>query len=204
MQMCYANLKELDRCVNLCVLLSYHTHNMDVVVGTNRRRAKGQSPAMKRKEVRKNKRRGSHRSTTRRFAQPRTLEEFFAMPERDQDFWGNVGQVVTEVRAGASLRQASHKFDLDPRRVSQAGRPALRKLRNGRWVARSNDHLLRVLVIPTRKGLREIGVSDFRQASLLGQYWTAVERYRDTGDASALREFRGKYIIDANGKRFRL
>jgi hypothetical protein len=64
--------------------------------------------------------------------------------------------------------------------------------------------LLRALVIPTRKGLREIGIRDFHQASLLGKYWTAVERYRDTGDASALREFRGKYILDANGKRFRL
>jgi hypothetical protein len=141
---------------------------------------------------------------SRKFVPPRTLEEFFAMPERNQEFWGNVGQVVTEVRGGASLRRASHKFDLDQRRVSQAARPALRKLTNGRWVARSNDRLLRVLVIPTPKGLREIGVGDFRQASLLGKYWTAVERYRDTGDASALREFRGKYIIDANGKRFRL
>jgi len=140
----------------------------------------------------------------RQFVPPRTLEEFFAMPERDQEFWGNVGHVVTEVRAGASLRQASHKFNLDQRRVPQAARPALRKLRNGRWTARSHDRLLRVLLIPTRKGLREIGVRDSRQASLLGQYWTAVERYRDTGDASALREFRGKYIIDATGKRVRL
>jgi len=109
-------------------------------------------------------RRQGGRKAKRRFVPPRTLEEFFAMPERDQEFWGNVGQVVTEVRAGASLRQASHKFDLDPRRVRQAARPSLRKLRNGRWVARSNDRLLRVLVIPTRKGLREIGVGDFRQA----------------------------------------
>ena len=80
----------------------------------------------------------------------------------------------------------------------------MRKLRNGRWVARPNDHLLRVLVIPTRNGLHEIGVTDFRQASLLGRYWAAVDRYRDTGDASALREFRGKHIIDAKRKEFRL
>ena len=136
----------------------------------------------------------------RKFIPPRTLEEFFAMPERDQEFWGNVGQVVTEVRAGASLRQASHKFDLDQRRIPQAARSALRKLRNGRWAAKPHDRLLRVLVIPTWKGLSEIGVRDSRHASLLGRYWTAVDRYRDTGDASALREFRGKHIIDANGK----
>ena len=126
------------------------------------------------------------------------------MSEQHQDLWRNIDQAVTEVRSGASLRQASRKFDLDPHKVSQLARPALRKLRNGRWAARTHDRLLRVLVIPTRKGLREIGVRDSRQASLLGKYWTAVEQYRDAGDASALREFRGKYIIDADGKRFRL
>ena len=108
------------------------------------------------------------------------------------------------MRAGASRRQASFKFNLDPRKVEQLARPALRKLRNGRWTAKPKDRLLRVVVIPTRKGLREIGVRDSRQASLIGRYWTAVDRYRDTGDASALREFRGKYIVDVTGKQFRL
>jgi hypothetical protein len=152
---------------------------------------------MKHKKVRQ-------RSIKRRFVPPRTVEEFFALSEQDQDLWRDIGPIVSEMRDGASRRKASQKFGRDPRMVQPLARPALRKLRNGRWVARPNDRLLRVLVIPTRKGLREIGVRDFRQASLLGRYWTAVEAYRDTGDASALREFRGKHIIDANGKRFRL
>ncbi|MGA8621596.1 MAG: hypothetical protein WB660_24120 [Candidatus Sulfotelmatobacter sp.] len=152
---------------------------------------------MKRKEVKQ-------RTAKRKFVPPRTLEEFFALPERDREIWKNVGQAVTEMRAGVSRRQAAQKFNLDPRMVQQRAPSALRKLRNGRWVARPNDRLLRVLLIPTRKGLHEIGVRDFRQASLLGKYWTAVEHYRDPGDASALREFRARYIVDANGKRFRL
>lgn len=158
------------------------------------------------------KRRGKHLrrkatkrlSTRTRFVEPRTLEDFFAMSERDRDIWNNIGQVVTEMRAGASRRQAAQKFGLDPRVVQQRASSALRKLRNGRWSAKPHDSLLRVLVRATRKGLREIGVRDSRQASLLGRYWTAVERYRDTGDTSALREYRGKYIIDTNGKRHRL
>jgi hypothetical protein len=44
----------------------------------------------------------------------------------------------------------------------------------------------------------------FRSLPVSGKYWTAVERYRDTGDVSALREFRGKYIVDASGKQVRL
>jgi hypothetical protein len=149
---------------------------------------------MKRKEVRQ-------QPTKRKFVPPQTVEEFFSMSERDRDIWRNVGQVITEMREGASRRRAAQKFGLDPRTVQQLARPALRKLRNGRWVAKTHDRLLRVLLIPTRKGLREIGVRDSRQASLLGRYWAAVEHYRDTGDASALREFRGKHIVDASGKR---
>lgn len=148
--------------------------------------------------------RSSVRSAQSRVTPPRTLEEFFAMPPRDREIWNNIGQAVTEMRAGASRRQAAQKFNLDPRMVRQRAPSALRKLSNGRWVAKPNDRLLRVLVIASRKGLHEIGVRDSRQASLLGKYWTAVERYRDTGDASALREFRGKHIIDATGKRVRL
>jgi hypothetical protein len=162
---------------------------------------------MKRQNKRIRRKAGTKRPSTRvksKSVPPRTAEEFFAMPENDQEIWKNVCQAVSEVRTGASLRQASRKFNLDPRMVQRRAPAAIRKLKNGRWVAKPNDHLLRVLVIPTRKGLSEIGTRDSSQASLLGQYWTAVERYRDTGDASALREFRGKYIIDANRKQHRL
>lgn len=167
----------------------------------NRDKRKQQTKPKQRKASRQ---RRSARSDRNRFVRLQTVEEFFAMPERDQELWKNITQAITEVRADASLPQASRQFDLDPRTVRRFAGPGLRKLRNGRWVARNNDHLLRVLVIPTLQGLSEIGLRDFRQASLLGKYWTAVERYRDTGDASALREFRGKYIIDSTGKRIRL
>jgi hypothetical protein len=162
---------------------------------------------MKRQNKRARRKAGTKRPSTRvksKFVPPRTAEEFFAMPEKDQEIWKNVCQAVTEVRTGASLRQASRKFNLNPRIVQRRAPSAMRKLRNGRWAAKPNDHLLRVLVIATRKGLHEIAVTDFSQASLLGRYWAAVDRYRDTGDASALREFRGKYIIDTNGKQHRL
>jgi hypothetical protein len=143
------------------------------------------------------------RSKTK-FRPPRTVEEFFAMSEPDQNLWSDIGQIVSDIREGASRRKASQKFGRDPRMVQHLARPALRKLRNGRWVARPNDRLLRVLEIPTRRGLMEIGVPDFRQASLLGRYWTAVEHYRDADDASELKQFRGKYIVDAKGRRVRL
>jgi hypothetical protein len=144
-----------------------------------------------------NEPRRKSRSSRNKFVPPRTVEEFFAMSARDQERWKNVDQTVTEVRAGASLRQASRKFGLDPRTVRRLVPSAFRKLENGRYAAKASDRLLRVLVIPTPKGL---SVSHSHQATLLGKYWTAVDRYRDTGDASALREFRGKTITDTDGK----
>jgi hypothetical protein len=108
------------------------------------------------------------------------------------------------MRSLAKVKVGTRQFNRDPRRVQRLARPALRKLRNGRWAAKSHDQLLRVLTIPGKKGLMEVAVRDSRHATVIGDYWNAVDRYRDTGDASALREFRDQYIIDANGKRIRL
>ena len=73
-----------------------------------------------------------------------------------------------------------------------------------RYRIRPFDRLLRVLVIPSRKGLREIATRDSREASLIGEYWSAVEKYLMRGDASALRKLRRKSVIDSSGKRVRL
>jgi hypothetical protein len=155
---------------------------------------------MKRRQTHKvNKRRTPRRSNKKRFVEPQSVEEFFAMSEQHQDLWKNGAQVVTEVRAGASLRQASLKFGLDPRKAPQLVRPALRKLRNGRWAAKKYDRLLRILPLPSRKGLIEVATRDSRQATIVGKYWNAVDLYRDTGDASALEQFQGEHVTDAKG-----
>jgi len=63
---------------------------------------------------------------------------------------------------------------------------------------------LRVIVIPSRKGLREIATRDSREASLIGEYWSAVEKFLVRGDASALKKLRRMSVMDASGKRVRL
>jgi hypothetical protein len=148
-----------------------------------------------------NTRRENSRSSKNKFVAPRTLEEFLAMSERHQDLWNAVGQVVTEVRTGSSLSQASRKFGVDLRMVRRLAQSAFRKLKNGRYGVKAFDRLLRVLQILSVSGPQEIAVNDSRQASQIGKHWNAVELYAQTGDASALRDFRGKYVIDANGKR---
>jgi len=134
----------------------------------------------------------------RRFRQrgPRTAEEFFAMSEAFRDRWTRVTHVVTKMRTErVSLRQASREFEIDPRTVRRLGGSALRKRPHGPYAARASDKLLRVLVIPEPNALREIATRDSRQATLLAEYWNAVE----TGDTSVLQEFSGKSITDATG-----
>jgi hypothetical protein len=76
---------------------------------------------------------------------------------------------------------------------------ALRRLPNGRYVARPSDRLLRVLVIPAEDGLREVAVRGSWAASLVGDYSNAVQRYLSRGDSTALRTFAGTTVVDADG-----
>jgi hypothetical protein len=138
-------------------------------------------------------------------AVPRTVREYRAMPEQLQDRWIGVTNVVSKMRADqVSLTEASQEFGLDPREVVRLGGSALRKRTNGQYAAKASDRLLRVILVLTHGGKREIAVHDSRQATLAAEHWNAAHRYLDRGDASALRKFRGKSINDANGKRIPL
>jgi hypothetical protein len=136
---------------------------------------------------------------------PRTGKEYFAMPRAFQEFWNLVVQVPGLMRSrGLSLKRSSKEFGLNPRTVLSLARSAFRRQPNGRYAAKATDRLLRVHPVPSKKGLREAVVRDSRESSLIGQYWSAVDRYLSTGDATALQKLSRKYVIDENGRRIRL
>jgi hypothetical protein len=145
------------------------------------------------------------RSAMRRVVVPRTEKQFRALSDDAQELWTRVTHVVSKMRSDrVSLTKASQEFGIERQAVLRMAKSALRKQGNGRYTVKSRDSLLRVLVIPTRDGLREVAVRDSEQASLVGRYWVAVQRYLQTGDESALQEFKGKRIKGANGKPVRL
>ena len=148
------------------------------------------------------KRKAGKTSARRKFAEPKNLEQYLALNERDQDLWTDTGQIVTKVKRGATFAGACRELDRDPRTVQRLAKRALRKLRNGRWAVKGTERLLRVLQKLTPEGRQQIGIRDSRQASMLGDYWHAIDLYRDTGDSSKVLTFRGKYVIDADGERF--
>jgi hypothetical protein len=136
---------------------------------------------------------------------PMSPERFFRQSKRFQDTWNRVVHAVSRMRGdGVSLQQAAREFGVPPKEVVRLGSSALRRNPSGRYVAKAEDDLLRVLSIPGTRGLREIAFDDSREASVVGKYWDAVGLYLQTGDASGLREFRRKSVWDANGRRLAL
>jgi hypothetical protein len=139
------------------------------------------------------------------FRPPRTADELFARPKRFQDLWDRAVQVPAEMRRlGLSLPQASRKLRVTTKTVLRVAGPAFTKKR-GKYQVKPVDRLLRVLVIPGKKGLREIVVRDSCEASVVGRYWSAVEKALGPAqDAAALLKLPRKIVRDENGKRVRL
>lgn len=133
---------------------------------------------------------------------PRTPQEFFTLPPREQDRWIRKTGAITEMRKEKISRtQAAKRYGLNPNSLPKS---ALRKKRNGRYAVRGKDTLLRVINVPTEQGIIEVATRDSRQASELGRYTEAVHKYLQTGDASALAQFTGRSVVDMNGNQISL
>ncbi len=103
-------------------------------------------------------------------------------------------------REGLGLKAAAKTERIEPRAVLRYVGSALeQKGSRGDYRATPYDRIPRELQIPTPEEMKTIVARDSRQASQLAEYWNAVQSYLGTGDASALRKFRGKRITDANG-----
>jgi hypothetical protein len=151
-----------------------------------------------------NKRRIANRKR-RKVTLPRTADDFFAQPEQLQTDWQQTLRVISKMRAdGISLRKAAKREGANPRTVSRLAGRALKRRSNGSYAATKSDSLLRVLQVITPDGMREVATKSSRDASTLGQYWDAVNKYVRTGDDSRLKKFEGKQISSSSGQKIRL
>lgn len=135
----------------------------------------------------------------------RNAEQYFAMPEDKQLQWNRTTHVLQKMRAqGVSLSQAAREMGVPRKKVIELGGSALKKQANGRYAARSFDRLLRVLIIPSPKGLTEVAVRDSRTASKIGEYNAAVQEYVRRGNPKKLQQFKKLKLKDASGNPIRL
>jgi len=153
------------------------------------------------KTLRTAEKKNSSRSAKSRKGVPRTANELYAMPKSAQDDWSRTLEGVALMKSGHSARRAAQIVGLPYRKFLRLARMTLAKRPNGRYRAKRVDRLLRVLGLLTRGGIREIAVRDSLEATKLAKYWDAVHRFVANGDATRLRQFRGKHIIDTNGVR---
>jgi hypothetical protein len=158
------------------------------------------------KRSRSTNRKGTRRSLMNaRRSVPRTEEQFSARPDKFKDMWTRLVNAVSKMRGEkASLERASRESGISSRTVKRWAGSALQKSDSGKWSPKKNDNLLRVLIVPTEKGTREVGVIGSRRASELGEFWAGVQKALQTGDASGLKKLRGKKIRDANGEQILL
>ena len=161
---------------------------------------------MKRRSKRIRKNVNHSRSKQRKNARTiETVEQFFALPERARQIQIAVANGVSLMRSdNLSASAAARSIGISPNLLRRRGRSALKKLKNGRYVAKAYDHLLRVVVVITHGGLLEVGTLDSRHASKAGRHSGAVHKYLETGDASRLAELKDTYITDAAGERIEL
>jgi hypothetical protein len=145
------------------------------------------------------------RAKKTKLAGPRNSEQYFALPAVSQEQWNRVAHVIQKMRReGVSVTQAAKDFAIDRKEVMELAGSSLRKRKNGRYVAKSFDRLLRVLVVPSSDGQKEVAVRDSRTASKIAGYSEAVHRFLQTGDDSKLRTYSRLRIKDAAGNPIKL
>jgi len=167
------------------------------VRGSTQKKHSGKTQA-KKSQTRKA---ASVKALPKRASAPRTAQQYSKLSEASQEKWNRVTHVVSKMRAEKlSLKQASKEFGVDPRTVARLAKSALRKDSKGRLVAKGEDRLLRMLVMPGTNGLIEVAVKDSKQASLIGKYSDAVQKYLRSGDTTTLKKFTRKRIKTTDGK----
>lgn len=133
---------------------------------------------------------------------PRTAKQYSALSPEAQEQWNRVAHVVQKMRTeGISVTRAAKAFGIDRKKVIELGGSALRKQKNGRYTTKPFDRLLRVLVMPSADGLKEVAVRDSRTASRIAEYSDAVQKYLRTGDSSALKKFKRLKLVNDKGER---
>jgi hypothetical protein len=105
--------------------------------------------------------------------------------------------VLRKVRSGQSLSKASKELHIKPETVIKHTN-AFRKSK-GKWIAKSQDRISRVMGIYENDRQKWIEIKDSRIASRIGKYNSAVNQFLRTGNEDVLKQFK-KPFKDSKGK----
>jgi len=103
-------------------------------------------------------------------------------------------RVLAEARrTGEPLAQVARDYRVSMSSIKRYVGPALEK-KAGRWHAKPTDRLYRQITTITTDGVTTLDTYDSRTARTLARYHNAIGNYLRTGNADALKPFRGKTI----------
>lgn len=107
-------------------------------------------------------------------------------------------EVLRSMRKGNSLNLASHNVGLSIKHIKQYLGKTIYKSK-GRWIARKFDIIERSMRIYSQGRIKTVLVRNSSDAKLIGQYYSAVRKYLQTGDQTILHKYKDVQIEDANG-----
>jgi hypothetical protein len=106
-------------------------------------------------------------------------------------------EVLSKVRNGQSLSRASRQLHTNPETVIKNTNAFIKV--KGKWIAKFQDRISRVMSIYENGKQQWIEVRDSRIASRIGKYNSAVNEFLKTGNKDILKQFK-KPFKDAKGK----
>lgn len=125
----------------------------------------------------------------------RSAEAYAKLTSRQRDTYDRVLAAARDLHRGSSARVAAKRAGTTQRTMKRYLGADMQRAPNGRYKLR-RDRAYRRMEVLTNTGPIAIEVSR-RDASIVGRHWNAVRLYLETGDSSALSEFRG--VVVAGG-----
>jgi hypothetical protein len=113
---------------------------------------------------------------------------------RDKEGYRKSLTVLSRMRQGESLYEASRAEHISPDTVQRYVGGALVKEPTGRYRAKPNDRLARRMKFLVPTGIISVEPANAREASKVARHWAAVHHYLTMGDDWPLRRFRRQYL----------
>ncbi|MDH5431654.1 MAG: hypothetical protein OEW78_07215 [Nitrosopumilus sp.] len=131
---------------------------------------------------------------------PRWKRNLDSLPPRQIIAYENSLEVIRQMRRGKTITSATKSVGTTIPTVKKYAGTALQKKSN-RITVKKNDNLLRKMRMYENGKEVWVQVKGIRQAKLIGQYHSSIEKRMEQGQEDALDAFKGITVTDVKGQK---
>lgn len=131
---------------------------------------------------------------------PRWKRNLDSLPPRQIIAYENSLEVIRQMRRGKTITSATKNVGTTIPTVKKYASSALQKKSN-RITVKKNDNLLRKMRMYENGKEVWVQVKGIRQAKLIGQYHSSIEKRMEQGQEDALDAFKGITVTDVKGQK---